>query len=78
MRRIGTFSNTGYFYLSGGSTPTSAAPLEWHICYATIFDVTDAEIDYISDAAAKYTTKTEHTSSITQLSNSIELKVAKD
>ena len=73
----GTFSNTGYFYLSGGSTPTSAAPLEWHICYATIFDVTDAEIDYISDAAAKYTTKTEHTSSITQLSNSIELKVAK-
>ncbi len=73
----GTFSNTGYFYLSGGNTPTSAAPLEWHICYATIFDVTDAEIDYISDAAAKYTTKTEHTSSITQLSNSIELKVAK-
>ncbi len=73
----GRFSNTGYFYLSGGSTPTSAAPLEWHICYATIFDVTDAEIDYISDAAAKYTTKTEHTSSITQLSNSIELKVAK-
>ena len=73
----GTFSNTGYFYLSGGNTPTAAAPLEWHICYATIFDVTDAEIDYISDAAAKYTTKTEHTSSITQLSNSIELKVAK-
>ena len=73
----GTFSNTGYFYLSGGATPTAAAPLEWHICYATIFDVTDAEIDYISDAAAKYTTKTEHTSSITQLSNSIELKVAK-
>ena len=73
----GTFSSTGYFYLSGGNTPTAATPLEWHICYATIFDVTDAEIDYISDAAAKYTTKTEHTSSITQLSNSIELKVAK-
>ena len=73
----GTFSSTGYFYLSGSNTPTAAAPLEWHICYATIFDVTDAEIDYISDAAAKYTTKTEHTSSITQLSNSIELKVAK-
>lgn len=73
----GTFSSTGFFYLSGGSTPTTAAPLEWHICYATMFDVTDAEIDYISDAAAKYTTKTEHTSSITQLSNSIELKVAK-
>ena len=73
----GTFSSTGFFYLSGGSAPTTAAPLEWHICYATIFDVTDAEIDYISDAAAKYTTKTEHTSSITQLSNSIELKVAK-
>ena len=73
----GTFSSTGFFYLSGGSAPTTAAPLEWHICYATMFDVTDAEIDYISDAAAKYTTKTEHTSSITQLSNSIELKVAK-
>lgn len=31
----------------------------------------------ITDAAGKYTTKTEHSSSITQLNNSIALKVAK-
>lgn len=73
----GTFSSCGHFYLSGGATPTASTPLTWHIAYATVFDTTDAEIDYIADAAGKYTTKTEHTSSITQLSNSIELKVAK-
>lgn len=73
----GTFSGCGHFYLTGGAAPTTAAPLIWYVAYATVFDVTDAEIDYIADAAGKYTTKTEHSSSITQLSNSIELKVAK-
>lgn len=73
----GTFSSTYFFYITGGSTPTASAPLTWYVSYATVFDVTDAEIDYLADAAAKYTTKTEHSSSITQLSNSIELKVAK-
>ncbi|MEQ3233141.1 hypothetical protein AAA231_03155 [Bacteroides cellulosilyticus] len=73
----GTFSGLNHFALTGGAAPTAAAPVTWYVAYATVFDVTDAEIDYISDAAAKYTTKTEHTSSITQLSNSIELKVAK-
>lgn len=73
----GTFSTTAFFYLTGGATPTASAPLIWYLAYATVYDVTDAEIDYIADAAGKYTTKTEHSSSITQLSNSIELKVAK-
>lgn len=73
----GTFSSTVFFALQSGTTPTTAAPLVWHIAYATVFDVTDAEIDYIADAAGKYTTKTEHASSITQLSDKIELKVAK-
>lgn len=35
-----------------------------------------AKQDAIADAVGKYTTKTEHASSITQLSNSIELKVS--
>lgn len=73
----GTFSSTAFFYLTGGTTPTTSAPLVWYLCYATVYDVTDAEIDYIADAAGKYTTKTEHSSSITQLSDKIELKVSK-
>lgn len=73
----GTFSSTAFFYLTGGTTPTTSAPLVWYLCYATVYNVTDAEIDYIADAAGKYTTKTEHSSSITQLSDKIELKVSK-
>lgn len=42
----GTFSTTAYYYLSGGSTPTSSNPLVWYLSYATVFDVTDTEIDY--------------------------------
>lgn len=39
----GSFSSTNFFYLSGGSTPTASAPLIWHVCYATVFDVTDVD-----------------------------------
>lgn len=71
----GTFSDTMYFYLSGGATPTDANPLIWYLCYATVFDVTDAEVDYIADAAGKYTTKTTYEAGIKVLSDSIALKV---
>lgn len=73
----GTFSTTMFFYLYGGVTPTSAVPLIWYLSYATVFDVTDAEVDYIADAAAKYSTKTELSTSIKQLSDSISLKAEK-
>ena len=73
----GTFSTTMYFYLYGGVTPTPAVPLIWYLSYATVFDVTDAEVDYIADAAAKYSTKTELSTSIKQLSDSISLKAEK-
>ena len=73
----GSFATTAYFYLLGGTAPTAADPLTWYLSYATVFDITDAEIDYIADAASKYTTKTEHSTSITQLSDKIELKAAK-
>ncbi len=72
----GTFSTTNFFYLDG-AVPTPEAPLDMLLSYATVFEVTAAEIDYLADAAEKYTTKTEFSTSITQLSNSIELKVAK-
>ena len=71
----GTFSSTMFFYLSGGATPTDANPLIWYLCYATVFDVTDAEVDYIADAASKYTTKTTYEAGIKVLSDSIALKV---
>ena len=32
----GTFHTTNYFYLSGGSTPTTSAPLIWYVSYATV------------------------------------------
>ena len=32
----GTFGTTNYFYLSGGSTPTTSAPLIWYVSYATV------------------------------------------
>lgn len=71
----GSLGNTMYFYLSGGTTPTDANPLIWYLCYATVFDVTDAEVDYIADAASKYTTKTTYEAGIKVLSDSIALKV---
>lgn len=71
----GTFSDTMYFYLRDGATPTDANPLIWYLCYATVFDVTDAEVDYIADAASKYTTKTTYEAGIKVLSDSIALKV---
>ena len=71
----GSFGLTMYFTLSLGATPTDANPLVWYLCYATVFDVTDAEVDYIADAAGKYTTKTTYEAGIKVLSDSIALKV---
>lgn len=71
----GSLGNTMYFYLKDGATPTDANPLIWYLCYATVFDVTDAEVDYIADAASKYTTKTTYEAGIKVLSDSIALKV---
>ncbi|MGR4857894.1 hypothetical protein ABLT32_02175 [Bacteroides pyogenes] len=73
----GTFSTTNYFYIHGGDAPTPESPLVWYVAYATVFDVTDAEIDYIADAAAKYTTKTEYNAKIELLTNQINSKVSK-
>ena len=52
----GSFSTVNHFALTGGSTPTSAAPVVWYIAYATVFDVTASE-GYITtlDANGIYT-----------------------
>lgn len=73
----GAFDTTNYFYIYGGNAPTPESPLVWYVAYATVFDVTDAEIDYIADAAAKYTTKTEYNAKIELLTNQISSKVSK-
>ncbi len=36
----GSFSTTNFYYLTGGTTPTSASPLIWNVAYATVFDST--------------------------------------
>jgi len=37
----GTFSNSGYIYVTGNPVPTSAAPLIWYMASCTAFDVTN-------------------------------------
>jgi hypothetical protein len=37
----GTFSNSGYVYVTGGAAPTSTAPLIWYMASCTAFDVTN-------------------------------------
>lgn len=36
----GTFSSTNYFYLTGGSTATESAPVEWDVAYANAYSTT--------------------------------------
>ncbi len=49
----GTFSSTNFFYLEGPSYGTSGSPVAWYVAYASVFDMTDAEVDYkaLSDTA---------------------------
>lgn len=56
----GSFSSTNFFYLTGGSAPTTSAPLVWYLAYATVFNVTD--MDY---------TVQEHTTQITNTNNKV-------
>ena len=72
----GSFSTCGHFYLVDGTAPIASSPLIWYVCYATVFDITDAEVDYIADAANKYTTKTTYAAGIKVLSDSITSKVS--
>ena len=50
----GTFSSTNYFYLNGGSTPTTESPLIWYIAYATVIDITDND-ESINDLTIRMT-----------------------
>lgn len=43
----GTFASTNFFYLEG------TEGTEWYVASATVYDVTDSEVDYIKDAQAK-------------------------
>lgn len=38
-----SFATTNYFYLFGGASATSEAPITWQLAYATVFDVTSSE-----------------------------------
>lgn len=45
----GNFSSTNFFYLYGGADGTSEAPVIWYLAYATVFDATQAEVDYLKE-----------------------------
>ena len=52
----GSFSSTGFFYISGSPIGTESSPVEWRIAYATCFDMTDVSdvisaFENIQDAA---------------------------
>lgn len=71
----GTFSTTNYFYLRGGSTPSSTNPLIWYLAYATVFDITD--MDYtVQDHTTKITTTNNKVSTIETNLNSITSRVS--
>ncbi|MEG0138747.1 MAG: DUF5011 domain-containing protein, partial [Bacilli bacterium] len=40
----GTYSSTNFFYLSGGTTPTTN-PIDWYVTYATVIDTTKWDIN---------------------------------
>lgn len=44
----GSFSSSEFFWINGG-----APGFEWYIASATVYDVTDSEVDYLKDATAK-------------------------
>lgn len=45
----GSFSSTNFFYLNGGADGTTESPVVWYLAYATVFDATQAEIDYVKE-----------------------------
>ena len=40
----GSFSSAGFFHISGGSVPTTTAPLKWEICFGSVTDVTSFDM----------------------------------
>lgn len=58
----GNFNSTGFFYISG-SPGTESEPIEWHIAYATCFDMTD-----VSDSQTAIDIGTEANDKIDNLS----------
>lgn len=45
----GSFSSTNFFYLHGGAEGTPTTPVVWYLAYATVFDATQAEVDYLKE-----------------------------
>lgn len=76
---INTISGTWQFYAVGvlkGNKPTDWSPAPEDVTAEATSLATAAKDAAIVDAASKYTTKTEFSTSITQLSNSISLKAS--
>lgn len=71
----GTFSTTGYFVLDG-AVGTVAAPVMWYVAYATCFDMTGIEVDYVELIEnTKQQITTEYSSAINQTKQQITQSV---
>lgn len=44
----GSFSSTNFYYLIG-NVGSTVAPVIWYLAYATVFDATQAEVDYLEE-----------------------------
>ncbi len=80
----GSFSNSGHLYVSGGSTPTSAAPLVWTLAQIEQYDVTDYASadptlqDFVSTATTSLSTLTNFketwAAQLTEMSSKLDSK----
>lgn len=52
----GSFSSTNFYNLSGTFSPSSSNPLLWYLAYATVYDITDAEINFQDSITAAQAT----------------------
>ena len=63
----GTLSSTNFFYVSGGSTATTSAPVTWYVAMATTFDITATDnIEKRMNTAEQKITSTAITNTVKQ------------
>ncbi|MDN8223907.1 interleukin-like EMT inducer domain-containing protein [Acinetobacter baumannii] len=81
---VGSFSNSGHVYVSGGSTPTANAPLVWTLAQIEQYDVTDYASadptlqDFVSSATDSISTLTNFketwAAKLTEMSSKLDSK----
>lgn len=71
------FSSGGHFYLSGGTTPTTSAPLTWYVAYCTVFDITDGDYGLVDVESRVSTAESTIEQQATQISSKVDVNGVK-